>query len=89
MIVLELTKEYLVWIDKAEFINRKLPLAGDKTGLELVQADILAGTDETGHAKYRKILNHHGILTNWETDTWRGKLDCEEKPVISPGSLES
>jgi len=55
-----------------------------KTVKELIQDDIQAGTNKTGHAKYRKILEREKVLNNAEVQEWRQKLPMNEKDLPDP-----
>ena len=89
LILLEQLEFGYIWIDKAEFMTNPEPQAGGNTGLELVRADIAAGKDITGYAKYRKILEYHGILSNAELMEWRGKLVVSENDLPGTGTISS
>lgn len=69
-IILKKTADYILWIDKDDFMNEKHRHLMNKTSLELLKEDLAANNDRMGYAKYKNILKEHGILTENEVDNW-------------------
>lgn len=80
MIILErIGKDAIIWTTLNDLNSID---AGGKKPIDRIKADIAAGTDITGHAKYRQILRDHNIITQAELNQWRDRLQIEEHKEI-------
>ena len=79
IILLEKHDHYSITLETKDLDNLWL----GKKLIDYIKDDVTAGTDKTGHAKYRKILEAYGILTNSDLAEWRLKYAVIEKDPIS------
>jgi len=82
LIILEMIDEIkgvFIWTTEADLKRITSDIAG-KSALDLIKEDIANGSNKTGHAKYRKILKDHGMISDIELNQWRLSHAITEKP---------